>query len=181
MILILFLLISQWKKWNLQHWPVIKIRYYVPKYLLWTIYHSIFNSYLVYSCEIWGQNQKNYYFKKLLHLQKKGLRIIDFKPQTLPSDCIFKENMILRISDFANNKYALFVRKSLRRENVVIFNDMFTLLNLNHNHNTLAAINHLLHTPQKQACHSRTYSIVFTAFKVWNGILWKSSKDLLYC
>ena len=36
-----------------------KIRYYVPKYLLRTIYHSIFNSHLIYACEIRGQNQTN--------------------------------------------------------------------------------------------------------------------------
>ena len=125
--------------------------------------------------------KKNCYFKKLLHLQEKTLRIIDFKPQTLPSDCTFKENKILRISDFTNYKYALFVRNSLRRENVVIFNDMFTPLNLNHNRNTRAAINHLLDIPQKQACHNGTYSIVFTALKVCNDILRKSNKGLLYC
>ena len=66
-----------------------KVRYYIPKYLLRTIYHSIFNFHLIYACEIWGQNQTNYYFKKLLPLQEKGLRIIDFKPQTSPSGCIF--------------------------------------------------------------------------------------------
>ena len=121
-----------------------KVRYYVPKYLLRTIYHSIFNSHSIYAGEIWGQNQTNCYFKKLLHLQEKALRIINFKPQTSPSDCIF-----LRISDFVNYKYDLFFRKSLRRENVVIFNNMCTPLNLNHNHITCAAINHLLDIPQK--------------------------------
>ena len=110
-----------------------KVRYYVPKHLLKTIYHSIFNSHLIYACEVSEQNQTHCYFKKLLHLQEKALGIINFKPQTSPSDCIFKENKILRISDFVDYKYALFVRKSLRRENVVIFNYMFSPLNLNHN------------------------------------------------
>ena len=104
-----------------------EVRYYVPKYLLRTIYHSIFNSHLIYASEIWGENQTNCYFKKLPHLQGKALRIIDFKPQTSPFDCIFKGNKILRISDFVNYKYVLFVGKSLRRENVVIFNDMSLL------------------------------------------------------
>ena len=93
-----------------------KVRYFVPTYLLRTIYHSIFNSHLIHACEIWGQNQTNCYFEKLLHLQEKQekvLRIISFKPQTSPSDCIFKENKILRISDFVNNKNYLLVRKSL--------------------------------------------------------------------
>ena len=116
-----------------------------------------------------------------LHLQEKAHRIINFEPQTSPSDCIFKENKNLRISDFVNYKYALFVRKFLRGENVVIFSDMFTPLNLNQNHNTHDAINHLLDIPQKQTCHYGTYSIIFTASKVWNDILRKSNKDLLYC
>ena len=75
-------------------------------------------------CEVWGQNQVNYYLTKL---------IINFTPQTSPSDCIFKEKKILQISDFVNYKYALLVTKSLSRENVEIFNDMFTPLNQNHN------------------------------------------------
>ena len=64
---------------------------------------------------------------------------------------------------------------------MVIFNDMLTPLNLNHNHNTRAAINHLLDIPQKQTRHYGTYSIVFTASEVWNDISRKSNKDPLYC
>ena len=78
-------------------------------------------------------------------------------------------------------KYALFVRKSLRKENVAIFNSMFIPLNLNYDHNTRAAINHLLDIPQKQTCHYGTYSMVFTASKISNNILRKSNKHLLYC
>ena len=158
-----------------------KVRYYVPKHLLRTIYHSIFNSHLIYACEIWGQNQTNYYFKKLLRFQEKALRITDFKPRTSLFDCIFLKNKILKISDFVKYKYAHLVRKSLRKENVVIFNNMFTPLNLNHDRNTRTAIKHLLDIPQKQTCHYGTYSMVFTASKIWNHILRKSNKDLLYC
>ena len=64
---------------------------------------------------------------------------------------------------------------------MVIFNDMFTPLNLHHNHNTCAVINHLLDIPQKQTCHYETYSIIFTASKVWNDVLRKENKNLLYC
>ena len=158
-----------------------KVRYYVPKHLLRTIYRSIFNSHLIYACEIWGQNQTNYYFKKLLRFQEKALRITDFKPRTSLFDCIFLKNKILKISDFVKYKYAHLVRKSLRNENVVIFNNMFTPLNLNHDRNTRTAIKHLLDIPQKQTCHYGTYSMVFTASKIWNDILRKSNKDLLYC
>ena len=34
-----------------------KIRHYVPKWLLRTIYFSLFNSHLIYGCEIWGREK----------------------------------------------------------------------------------------------------------------------------
>ena len=34
-----------------------KIRHYVPKHLLRTLYYALFNSHLIYVCEIWGQSQ----------------------------------------------------------------------------------------------------------------------------
>ena len=57
---------------------------------------------------------------------------------------------------------------------------MFTPLNLNHYHNTCAAVDHLLDIPQKQTCHYGTYSMVFTASKIWNDTLRKYNKNLLY-
>ena len=88
--------------------------------------------------------------------------LLDVKKQTSKhvADTTFN------ISDSVNYKYALFLRKSLRRENVVIFNNMFTPIDLNHNHNTCTAINHLLDITQKQTCRYGTYSMVFTASKV---------------
>ena len=58
--------------------------------------------------------------------------------------------------------------------------NVYTPINLNHNHITRAAIDHLLDIHQKQTCHYGNYSIVFTTSKVWNDILKKSNKDLLY-
>ena len=52
-----------------------KIRHYVPIFLLKTIYYSLFNSYLIYACQVWGQNKK--YLEKLSTLQDKAIRIIN--------------------------------------------------------------------------------------------------------
>ena len=48
-----------------------------------------------------------------------------------------------------NYNYALFVRNSLRKENLQIFHDMFTPLGLNYTHITCAATKHL-DIPQRQ-------------------------------
>ena len=59
-----------------------KILHYVPKFLLRAIYFSIFNSHLIYTCQIWGQKENT--IKKLFEIQDKALRIISFKDKNYP-------------------------------------------------------------------------------------------------
>ena len=54
-----------------------KQRHFTPKHLLKTLYFSLFNSNLIYYCQIWGQDQ-NEEFKKIEKLQEKTIRIISF-------------------------------------------------------------------------------------------------------
>ena len=54
-----------------------KTRHYVPKFLLKSIYYSLFNSHLIYACQVWSQNKK--FLEKLSTLQDKAIRIINFK------------------------------------------------------------------------------------------------------
>ena len=110
-------------------------------------------------------------FKRLLLLQEKAIRIIIFLPQTSSSKNLFKENKILKISDYINYKHALFVRNSLRKENLPIFNNLFTSLGINHTHNTCAATNHLLDIYRKQTTHYGTYSMTRTASVTWINML----------
>ena len=43
------------------------------------MYYSLITSHLIYACEIWGQNQTSKLFKKLLLLQGKALKLINFQ------------------------------------------------------------------------------------------------------
>ena len=54
-----------------------KIRHYVPKDTLRSIYYGIFSSRLTYGSQIWGQIQ-NKHVKRLTQLQNKAIRIINF-------------------------------------------------------------------------------------------------------
>ena len=154
-----------------------KIRHYVPKHLLRTLYYSLFNSHLIYTCEIWGQNQTNQLFKRLPLLQEKAIRIINYQPQTSSSNNLFKENRILKISDYINYKH--YIQLSLRKENLPTFNNMFTSLGISHTHNTCAATNHLLDIPRKQTTHYGTYSMTCTASVTWKQHT-KKHKPKLY-
>ena len=66
-----------------------KICHYIPKFLLKTIYYSIFNSELIYACQVWGQNENC--LKKLSTLQNKAIRIIKFK-QDFPVNELYYAN-----------------------------------------------------------------------------------------
>ena len=108
---------------------------------------------MIYACEIWGQNQNNTLIQIISRLQEKALRIVNFKWHYTQSDSLFKENKILKISDFIKYKNTEFLRKCLRQENLTIFNEMFHTLNQNHHDNTMAAENYQPDFPSTQITH----------------------------
>ena len=113
-----------------------KIRHYVPKFLLKSIYYSIFNSHLIYGCEVWGQNQNNVLVHTLQKLQEKAVCLINFETNKNVVGRLIKDSNILKLTYFIKYKYALFIRNSLRKENIPIFNEFYTLFNQNHVYNT---------------------------------------------
>ena len=139
-------------------------------HLLRTIYYSIFNSHLIYACEIWGQNQNNLRFTKLTKLQNKALKVINFQSSDSPTGPLYQENKVLKIADFINYKNALFVRNTLKRENPQVFHEMFIMLNQNHSYNTKAATYHFLDIPQVKTTHFGQYSVKFQASETWNKL-----------
>ena len=75
-----------------------KIRHYVPKTELKSIYHAIFASHLRYGCQIWGlENTKK--VEKVGKLQDKALRIINFAEFRAPVDPLYFSNELLKLSD----------------------------------------------------------------------------------
>ena len=118
-----------------------KIRHYVPKSPLKTIYYLIFNSHLIYGCEVWGQNQNNVLVQRLQKLQEEAVYLINFETNLNVVGQLLKDSNILKLTDFIKYKYALFIRNSLRKENIPIFNEFYTLFNQNHVYNTRGSSN----------------------------------------
>ena len=76
-----------------------KIRHYTPKSFLKTIYFSLFNSHLIYACQIWGQS-KTKLFQEIEKLQEKAIRIISFLPKGASVKDAYSTLKILKIRDF---------------------------------------------------------------------------------
>ena len=58
----------------------------------------VFNSNLIYGCQIWDQEHSNE-FKKIGKLQEKVIRIIKFLPNDAPVTKTMKELKILKLKD----------------------------------------------------------------------------------
>ena len=86
-----------------------KLRYYVNKEILRTIYFAIFHSYLTYVITVWGQTRIP--TKHVTILQKKVLRIISFAPFNSHSSSYF-HNYILKFCDIINIEACAFINSN---------------------------------------------------------------------
>ena len=68
-----------------------KIRHYVNKFVLRTIYYSIFNSHLIYGCKVLSQNQNSVLIQRLQKFQEKAVRLINFETNPSVVGQLFKE------------------------------------------------------------------------------------------
>ena len=100
-----------------------KIRHYVPKFLLKTIYYSLLNSHLIYACQVWGQNKK--YLEKFSTLRNKAIRIIDFKQHDHSVDELYNTNGILKIKDYTDLLNCHFVKTVSSHESLPVFSKYF--------------------------------------------------------
>ena len=76
---------------------LLKIRNYVNMKTLRNIYFAIFDSHLSYSCIVWAQNFGT--VRRLIILQKRAFRIMNFKEQLFHSSPLFSSNNILKLGD----------------------------------------------------------------------------------
>ena len=113
---------------------------YIPKFLLKTIYYSIFNSHLIYACQVWGQNENC--LKKLSSLQNKAIRIINVKQQDFPVNELYNANGILKIKDYIHLINFLFVKDVLSNESLEAFSNYFTKSDDFHDHMTQQSSRH---------------------------------------
>ena len=158
-----------------------KIRHYAPKFRLKTIYYSIFNSHLIYGCHVWGQNQNNTLVQRLQKLQEKAVCLINFETNPNLVAQLLKDSNILKLTDFIKHKYALFIRNLLRKKNISIFNEFYTLFNQNHVYKTRGSTNQMLVILQIQTTYYGEHSFKSRSIKAWNLYQRNLKTDLITC
>ena len=153
-----------------------KMRKYVSLKILRSIYFAIFDSYLCYCCLVWAQNFST--IQRILILQKKAVRIINFQPRNSHTSPLFKQNSILKFQDKICLENILFVNKSLNNLLPSIFNTWFSFSSDQHNYETSSSTQGNLMKLFYKTNRYGKYSITISAIGSWNKIQ-KQLKNIL--
>ena len=145
---------------------LLKIRNYVNMKTSRSIYFAIFDSHLRYSCIVCAQNINT--VRRLIILQKKALRIMNFKAQLFHSSPLFSSNNILKFGDKITLENILFVSKSINTQVPSIFNDWFTFSGNLHRYETCWSATNHLNIPTFRTQKYGHFSIRASAIRSWN-------------
>ena len=144
-----------------------KTRNFVNSSVLRSIYFAIFESNLNFCSLVWSQNCNG--FNRLVILQKKALRIINFQPRNSHSSLLFKRSFILKFSDKVTLENTLFVSKSINNLLPSLFNDWFLFSSDQRNYeNSCSSLDNLYKTSYKNNLYCKS-SIIVSAINAWNN------------
>jgi hypothetical protein len=154
-----------------------KIRHYVPKEELKSIYYAIFSSHMTYGCQVWGQNSNSNHVKQISKLQDKALRIINFEAFRSPSKPIYKDNGILRLQDFLNIQNSLLIHDFLHDNLPSCFKDYYFKKNTRQIQTRNSQIG-CIFVPSKNTTTYGLESISQQAILTWNNCTQRQQTDL---
>ena len=154
-----------------------KVRHYVPKQELKSIYYAIFSSHLYYGLQIWGQ-RKTSEFNKLIKLKNRALRIKNFENFEIDSSPLFKESKIIKLENMVDFQNCLFLHDYLNNRLPKCFNNYFKTVNNVHSHSTHRSRVGCIYQPRVATKRYGQCSIISKCIKIWNEICLKLKFDI---
>ena len=94
---------------------------------------------------------------------------------------LLKDSNIVKLTDFIKCKYPMFIRNSLSKKNVPIFNEFYFFFNQNHVYNTRGSTNQIIVAPQIQTTYYGKHSFKSRSINVWNLCQRNLKTDLITC
>ena len=124
-----------------------KIRHYIPKTSLRSIYFGIFSSLLSYGAQIWGQ-RNNKSIQRLGKLQNNAVRIINFANFRTSVTPLYLKSKILKLSDNIKLMNFLYIKDSINGNLSCVFNNTFQLSRNLHTYYTRGASQFKINLPK---------------------------------
>ena len=147
-----------------------KLRYNLPLNTLRMVYHSIFNSLLLYACQIWGLNSQTIK-TKIQNLQDRALRKITFSKSDCDMNKLYKDLKLLKFSDILFVQNCIFMSRVENDQLPECFKDSFSHRRNIHNYNTRAAKSGQLEIPAVSTHKFGTLSTTFQCISDWNKFI----------
>ena len=154
-----------------------KIRHYVPRDELNSIYYAIFSSHMTYGCQVWGQKSNSTHVKQISNLQDKAQRIINFKPYRSTRNPLYKESAILKLEDFIKVQNCLLIHDYLHDTLPACFQDYYFKKNTRQIQTRNSNIG-CLFVPSQNTTSYGLNSISHQAILTWNSSTKTHKMDL---
>ena len=143
-----------------------KLRHYVNKDILLSVYYGIFHSHLAYLCLIWGQVK--FSLNRITLLQKRGIRILHsaaYRDHTCP---LFHRYKFLKFVDLVSLENWIFVNKYFNNEAFSLFSNHFKPTASSHSYCTRSVSNGLIFTKLYKTIRYSNKSIINSTVSTWN-------------
>ena len=147
-----------------------KIRHYVNKNTLRSIYYGIFSSILTYGCQIWGQIQ-NKYVNRVIKLQDKAIRIINFAHFNASTKRLYYNSKNLKFSDNIKLLNFAYVHNSLKGNLPSVLTNNFIFSKKVHNYNTRGSSLNKIMIPKAKTKVYGLKSINYESSITWNNMV----------
>ena len=148
-----------------------KLRHYVDKKTLTSLYYSLFHCHVSYAAKVWGQRQ-TIHANRVSILQKQALRIITFSDFRAHSSPLFLRFRFLSFPDFVKYSNILFIFKLLNEDlpPPLLQTLTFKRLNDTDRHDVIRCKSGLLKLPVVRTVTYGNYSILYQSLLAWNEL-----------
>ena len=153
-----------------------KLRHYVSKNVILSVYYALFHSHMSYASQVWGLRQSTL-TNRIFNLQKRAVRIMSFSERNAHSNPIFLDLKILKFFDHVKLCNIIFLHRLLCNKLPLVFNDTFDIKFKANNLRPSRFKPGLLHLPKTNTVTFGTYSICYQAVSFWNHIQYLVSID----
>ena len=108
-----------------------RLKYFLPTYVMKTLYNSLITPHLTYGILLWGKN-----LKRINKLQKWAIRTMVNGKYNQHTDPILKKHNLLKVNDIQRVSAIKFYYKYQRNELPLYFDGIFKPTPINHKYNT---------------------------------------------
>ena len=156
-----------------------KVRHFVDKPTLRNIYFGIFSSLLTYGSQIYGQHV-NSHVQRIIKLQDKAIRIINFADYHAPTSELYKTTKILKFRDNVTLNNYLYVHDSFTRRVPSPLQGNFKYIHVTHSHRTRNSKMQCVKLPISRTIEYGIHSIISQSARSWNSLQVTLLKDTLH-